>query len=59
MSNPDPLSQETSKQVAKAFLEVSDDDASRQYAIRQLLVGAVACAVLIPAISYARFGIVR
>ena len=53
MKNLDP--EETSKQIATSFFGV-EDDASRRRAIIQLLFSAVACAVLVPAIFWLRFG---
>lgn len=55
-NNADPSPKETADQVAKAFFGVGSDKASHQTAIRQLLVGAVECAVLIPLLFYWRFG---
>lgn len=51
----DPSPQETADQVAKAFFGVTDN-VTRQTAMRQLLIGAVECAILIPALFYLRFG---
>jgi hypothetical protein len=48
--------QETSKHVAETFFGVTDDKASRQKVIWQLLAGAPACAVVIPALFYLKFG---
>jgi len=50
-----PPTKETADQVAKTFFEVDSDEASQKYAIRQLLLGAVECAVLIPLLFYLRF----
>jgi hypothetical protein len=57
-SNPSPQDtpQETANRVAKAFFGVGTDKASQHRAIRQLLLGAVECAVLIPLLFYWRFG---
>lgn len=48
--------QETSRKVAETFFGVTGDKASRQKTIWQLLAGALACAVLIPALFYMKFG---
>ena len=48
--------QETADRMAETFFGVGPDKVSRQRAIRQLLLGAVACAVLIPLLFYWRFG---
>lgn len=60
MDNPNPprrqTPQEIADRVAKTFFGVGPDTLSRQRAIRQLLLGAVACAVLIPLVFYVRFG---
>jgi len=53
-STPPP--KETADQVAKSFFGVDSDEASNKAAIRQLLLGAVACSVLIPLLFYLRFG---
>jgi hypothetical protein len=51
-SNPPP--KETADRVAKSFFGVTDE-ASNKTAIRQLLLGAIECAVLIPLLFYLRF----
>ena len=53
-NKPDPSPQKTADQVAKAFFGVTSE-ASRQTAIRQLLIAAVECAILIPLLFYWRF----
>jgi hypothetical protein len=55
-NDSDPSPKKTADRVAKAFLGVGSDKASQQTAIRQLLLGAVECAVLIPLLFYWRFG---
>ncbi len=53
MTHLDP--DEVSKQIAESFFGVKDD-ASRRRVIRQLLLSASGCAVLIPLIFELRFG---
>jgi hypothetical protein len=53
-NKPDPSPQKTADQVAKTFFGVTSET-TRQTAIRQMLIGAVECAVLIPALFYLRF----
>ena len=48
--------EETADEVAKGFFRVGSDPASEKAAVRQFLVGAVECAVLIPLLFYWRFG---
>jgi len=59
MSNPTPPTveapQKTAERVARSFFRVTNE-ASRQKAIRQSLLGAFECAVLIPSLFYLRFG---
>jgi hypothetical protein len=54
-NKPDPSPQKTADQVAKTFFGVTSET-TRQAAIRQMLIGAIECAVLIPALFYLRFG---
>jgi hypothetical protein len=56
MNNSDPSPKETADRIAKVFFGVGSDKASQQTAIRQLLLGAVECAVLIPLLFFWRFG---
>jgi hypothetical protein len=51
-----PSSKETADRVAKSFFGVGSDEASNKTAIRQLLLGVVECAVLIPLLFYLHFG---
>jgi hypothetical protein len=59
MANPDPQRRETPREiadrVARTFFGAGSDKVARQHAIRQLLIGAVECAVLIPSLFYLRF----
>ena len=48
--------QESSDKAARTFFGVNPDKASRRYAIRQLLLGALVSAGLIPLLFYWRFG---
>jgi len=48
--------QETSDNVARTFFGVDADPASRKAAIKQLLVAAASCIVLIPLLFYMNFG---
>jgi hypothetical protein len=54
--DPEPSPEETADLVAKSFFGAGTDEASNKAAIRQLLLGAFACAVLIPLLFYFRFG---
>jgi len=56
VNKSDPTPKETADQVAKTFFGVDSDEASQKKAIRQLLLGVVECAVLIPLLFYLRFG---
>ena len=60
MDTPTPPSKETPQdiaaRVARNYFGIGTDKASRSRAIRRFLVGAVVCAVLIPALFYVRFG---
>jgi hypothetical protein len=55
-NDPKPSPKETADQAAKSFFGAGTDEASQKTAIRQLLLGAVECAVLIPLLFYWRFG---
>jgi hypothetical protein len=50
-----PSPKETADQAARSFFGVTDE-ASNKNTIRQLLLGAIECAVLIPLLFYMRFG---
>jgi hypothetical protein len=50
------LPAETARKVARSFFGVGDDNDSREKAIRQMLVGAIVFAVLVPLLFYLRFG---
>jgi hypothetical protein len=47
---------ETARKVARTFFGAGSDNASRQKAIRRMLVGAISFAVLVPLCFYLRFG---
>jgi hypothetical protein len=47
----DPSPPETADHIAKTFFRVTDE-ATQHSAIRQLLIGAAECALLIPALFY-------
>ena len=51
----EPSPQETVDHIAKSFFSVADAN-TRQTTIRQLLIGTVECAILIPTLFYLRFG---
>jgi predicted membrane channel-forming protein YqfA (hemolysin III family) len=51
-----PSPEKTADQVARAFFGVGPDKASRQRAIRGLLLAAVESVVLVPLLFYWRFG---
>ncbi len=54
-SPPGKTPEEIADQTASAYFGVSADAASRQRAIRQLLLGALACALIIPVLFYLGF----
>lgn len=58
MKKSSPSPEETADQVARTFFGVGDDKASRQRAIRGLLLAAVESVVLVPLLFYLRFGAV-
>jgi hypothetical protein len=54
--DPDSLPQKTADEVAQNFFGAGQDKASNRAAVRQWLLAAVVCAVLIPSLFYLRFG---
>lgn len=56
MKKSPPSPEKTAGQVAKAFFGVGPDKASRQRAIRELLLSALESVVLVPLLFYLRFG---
>ena len=56
MNKPNPSPQETTAHIAQDFFGAGAEKASQQRAIRQYLLAAVECSVLVPALFYFRFG---
>jgi hypothetical protein len=53
---PEKTPQDVAGQIAESFFGVGTDKNSRRHAIQKLIVGAIACALFIPALFYLRFG---
>ncbi len=51
-----PASQETADQIAEGFFGVDDNPATQRAAVRNLLLGAIEVAFLIPVLFLLRFG---
>jgi hypothetical protein len=58
MNPPDDNPKDTADFVAQTFFGVGSDRASENRAIRQLLLGALCSAIIIPLLFYLRFGVI-